>query len=371
MPRRLSTTDISPQKQLFHNQKLNVYPKNLKFEDILFWPENYRTVLAFDILEAQEKKPLSKITLNEITQFLAQRSDLELVDLSSSIERNGIRVPLIVLDDGTLLDGNRRYFACSYLLHDAENRSQPRPKLLDEIPAWVIKSSDIDERMRFKILAEANYVPDHKVEWSLDVKAGVIYDYFQNCRKDGYMSDEAAYAEIKDVFGEEKSDVDAYIESVALTKEFIASASSEKQKNDFREQVQGKFLYFWEFRNKAMRGRAVLDQKIELPKVKKLFFKMIETDRFKNFKQVEPMIRAIRDEYSWDLLISSHGSKIDQVEALYKESKAIRTVEDKIRNFHRWLQQADIKSFTIAAVKLLEELISLASTILKKVKKHV
>lgn len=369
MPIKISTSGIQPQKQLFHNQPLDVYPKKLKFEDIKFWPENYRTVLAFDILEAQKKKLLSEITLSEITEFIVQRPELELIDLAGSIARNGIRVPLIVLDDGTLLDGNRRYFACSHLCHDAKNKNKHRPKLLDEIPAYVIKSSAIDERMRFKILAEANYVPDYKVEWSLDVKAGVIYNYFQNCRKDGRMTDEEAYAEIKDVFGEDRSAVDAYIESVTLTEEFIRSASSDKR-NVFREQVQGKFLYFWEFRNKAMRGRAVLDQEKELPKVKKLFFKMMETDRFKNFKQVEPMIRAVRDEYSWELLISSQGSKIDQVEAIYKEHKAIRSAEDKIRNFLRWLGQAEIQSFTNAAVKLLEELVLLVSSVLKKIKKH-
>ena len=122
MPKKISTKGITPLKQLFHNQRLDVYPTKLKFEDILFWPENFRTVLAFDLLEAQKNKPLRKISLSEITDFLVKRSELELVDLADSIVRNGVRVPLIVLDDGTLLDGNRRYFACSHLLHDTEKK---------------------------------------------------------------------------------------------------------------------------------------------------------------------------------------------------------------------------------------------------------
>jgi ParB/Sulfiredoxin domain len=118
MPQKISTRGIQSQKQLFHNRSLDVYPTEIKFEEIEFWPENYRTVLAFDILEAQKSKRLSRISLEEITDFLAHRDDFELVDLAHSIERNGLRVPLIVLDDGTLLDGNRRYFACSYLLRN-------------------------------------------------------------------------------------------------------------------------------------------------------------------------------------------------------------------------------------------------------------
>jgi len=367
MPQKISTRGIQPQKQLFHNQRLDVYPTEVKFEDIVFWPENCRTILAFDILEAQNGKPLLHIPLDEISDFLAQRPDLQLIDLANSIRRNGVRVPLIVLDDGILLDGNRRYFACSYLRLDAQSKKQPRPEVLDHIPVWVIKSDAIDARTRFKILAEANYVRDFKVEWSLDVKAGVIHDYFQNCRNNNRLTEDETYDEIKDVFGEDKSKADAYIESVSLSQEFITSAPPEK-KNEFRERVQGKFLYFWEFRNKAMRGRAALDPAKELPKVKKLFFKMIETDRFKNFKQVEPMIRAVRDEYSWELLASTQGSKIDQVEAIYKEQKAMRSAEDKLRNFLNWLRQADTQSFSKGAMKLLEELASLVSKLLGRSK---
>ena len=196
----------------------------------------------------------------------------------------------------------------------------------------------------------------------------MIYDYFKKHLKKHPLTKDQVYQEIKDVFGEVKSQVDAYIESIELSDEFVDSAPTGK-KNDFRERVQGKFLYFWEFRNKAMGGgRSALDHAKELSKVKKLFFKMIETDRFKNFKQVEPMIRAVRDEYCWDLLISSQGSKIDQVEAIFKEQKAIRSAEDKIRNFMRWLQHVDIQTFTKAAVKLLEELTLKASKILRKQK---
>ena len=96
MSRKISTSDIQPQKQLFHNQKLNVYPKKIKFEDIKFWPNNSRTELAFDILEAQKNKPIESILDNEITEFLVKRPELELIDLSDSITRNGVRVPLIV-----------------------------------------------------------------------------------------------------------------------------------------------------------------------------------------------------------------------------------------------------------------------------------
>lgn len=365
MAKRIPTRGIKPEIKLFHNQRLKVYPKTLRFEDVVFWPQNQRTILPFDVLEAKKRKPLSKLSLEDITDFLAERPDFELVDLAESISRNGVRVPLIVLDDGTLLDGNRRYFACSYLFYEANSKQLARPSILDQIPALVIKKTSIDRKTRFKILAEANYVKDYKVEWPLDVKAGVIYDYYKHCRKERQMSEKDAYKEIEDVFGEDKAKVDAYIESTRLCLEFINS-TTKSRRNEFREKVQGKFLYFWEFRNKATRGRSALDPNTQLPLVKRLFFKMIETNRFKNFKQVEPMIRAIRDDYSWSLLIESQGSKIDQVEALYKEKKAIRSAEDKLRNFLRWLEQSDVESFNLAATKLLSDLSIRISKILRR-----
>ena len=69
------------------------------------------------------------------------------------------------------------------------------------------------------------------------------------------------------------------------------------------------------------------------------------------------MIKAVRDPYEWKLLIKSNGSKIAQVEAIYKEKKAIRSSEDKVRNFMRWLKdKAEPSLFTKATYVLLKKL---------------
>ncbi len=365
---KIDIKGIKSQRRLFHNVHVDVYPKDVTFEEIQYWPENFRTILDFNILETQKKKAIKDISLEEITDFLVDRYDLHLVELANSIEKNGVRVPLTIIDDGTLLDGNRRYFACSYIFYKAKRKKQAIPDTLMKIPAMVIKAEEVDDRLRQKILAEANFVSDYKVPWTLDVKAKVINGYYQLCINNGLTSQQA-YDEIEDVYGVNKSDVEAYVETVELTEQFIGSAQRERR-NQFRELVQGRFVYFWEFRNKALKGRAPLDTKKELPQVKSLFFKMIETQRFKNMKQVEPMIKAVRDKDLWALLSDSKGSKIDVVEALYKEAKVIKSAEDKIRNFLKWLQtKADLTTFTTAAFKLLEQLVGEASNLLKRRKK--
>lgn len=355
---------IKPEKKLFHNIRLPVYPKTVNFSEIEYWPENLRTELDFDLLEEKTGMDISELSLEEITKFLVGRYELHLEDLAKNIEKNGVRVPLIILSDGTLLDGNRRYFACSYIYHNKTGKQVS--SVLNSIPSWVIKKSQVDDTIKQKILAEANFVNDYKVPWPLKVKAQVIYDYYQLCIKER-LSKEQTYTEIKEVYGEKKSEIVAYIETIQLTKKFIASAPKGKQ-NDYRQHVQDKFLYFWEFRNKSTKGRTALDSK-ELPKVTKLFFKMIATKRFKNFKQVEPMIRSIRDEFTWELLSSSKGSKIDVVEAIIKEERAVRSSEDKVRSFLKWLRnKAEPSSFSNATFMLLRKLASECSRLLKKKK---
>ncbi|MBN1392459.1 MAG: hypothetical protein JW947_06620 [Sedimentisphaerales bacterium] len=360
----IKTTGKS-EKQLFHNEWLNVYPQQIGFKEIKFWPKNHRTELAFDIIEAQKGKSISKLTLAEITDFLTSRSDLKLVPLARSIEKNGVRVPMIVLDDGTLLDGNRRYFACSYISIEAKKQGKPEPDVLSKIPVWAIKTKDISDRTKQKILAEANFVEDFKVPWPLDVKAKIIDDFYKSRIREG-VDKKKVYEEILDVYAVEKDEVDAYLDTIKLTKEFVSSAT-EKSKNKFRQIVQEQFLYFWEFRNKALRGRSPLDPQNELPKVKGLFFEMMQLQRFKNFKQVEPMIKSIRDKHAWGLLASSKGSKIDVIEALFKEEKAVKSAEDKIRNFLTWLRdKANHKRFKNTTFTLLEKLATLCSKLLHK-----
>ena len=347
----IDVTDIEPVERLFHNQKLKTYSKNIRFEEIDYWEENLRTMLAFDMLTERTGKKLSEIPLKEVTKFFSSRDELNIAELANSIEMNGVRVPLIILDDGTLLDGNRRYFACSYIFHEINDNSE----VLNNIPVWVIKSEDVTDIIKYKILAEANFVSDMRIPWTLDVKANLISRYFHELISTG-VSEQEAYLEIKEVYDVNKSTAKAYIETVILTDEYVGRSGDEKElRFSLRNQVLKKFVYFWEFRNKALNGRGQLDDE-ELSKVKPLFFKMIENSLFKSLKQIEPMVRSIRDQYLWEILCRSKGTKIEQVDALFREKKTIRSAEDKVRNFLKWYQNENKEDFTSATLTLLEKL---------------
>lgn len=350
---KIDIAGITAKEKLFHNEKINTYEKNVKFSDIKYWEGNLRTILAFEILEAEKGKKLSDIPRKEITAFLVKRDELKLIELANSIKTNGVRVPLIILDDGTLLDGNRRFFACSYL-NDDPNKTRETEKILSEIPVQIIKKEDIQEKQKNKILAEANYVDDLKVSWSHDVKAKVISDYYKLLISNN-LSEQEAYTEIKDVYSLDKSEVKAYIETIQLTEEYINQTKDKSRKFELREHVLKKFVYFWEFRNKAQHGRSMLDKE-ELLEVKPMLFQMVENSFIKNTKQVESIARAYRDKDLWNLLTESKGAKIDHVHAVIIEEKAIKSAEDKVRNFIRWLGNQDTNKFTKATNILLNQL---------------
>ena len=78
------------------------------------------------------------------------------------------------------------------------------------------------------------------------------------------------------------------------------------------------------------------------------------------------MIRSIRDKEAWNILYKSKGVKIDVVEALIREQKVIRSAEDKVRNFLRWLQmKAEPSSFSKATVKILDKIMNECKKIIK------
>ncbi len=353
---------IRPEKKLFHNEKIPVYSTNVHIDEIFFWPANARNILDFDLLTNQKGKKLDELNEIDIVRFLSKQPRLKLGDLKRSIEKNGVRVPLIILDDGTLLDGNRRYFACKLLQYEYVNANRELPEILQHVPVYVIKNKDIDEIKKEKILAEANFVPDYKVEWTLDVKAKVIREFYEICKKKG-MEDENIFEEIVNVYSVQKRDAKDYIEALKIADKFLNASKNKADELKRRQILQGKFVYFWEFYNKATKSRSALDE-IEFPRVRKLFFEMMLTDKFEKMKQIEPMIRAFRDDYLWELLIESKGSKIDLVEALYMEKKALKSIEDKIRNFSKWVTKLSSAELTKSARKLLQDLIQEIKNIL-------
>lgn len=355
------TDDIEPQRKLFHNEWINVYPTNLPLDRIKFWKENNRTIFTFERLCRLKGKELDNLSVEEITQFIAEQDIHKLQVLTDSISRNGVQVPLIIRDDGKLLDGNRRYFACQWLDKWCKNHHKPVPATLDNIPVFVIRKEDLSQTLELKILAEANFIPDLKVSWPLDAQARAVEAYYQELRQKN-VDHEAAIVEAVGVFGINRSRVIDFLDTLKLTKEFIHEGTDEDDQIQRHVIVEERFVYFWEFVNKAMKGRGAFDDPMELAEVRNMFFELIGQGRdtpIKNVKQVEPLVQAKRDKTAWAMLTESKGAKLSVVVSMVNEKKEVRKSEDKIRVFLAWLK--DEKELTPSAKLYLQEVATLAA----------
>jgi hypothetical protein len=351
----IPTKGIKPVAKIFHNESIPVYPMTLPFSEVQFWADNARTWLAFDLLKKKENnRAVTEIELRKVTYFLAERPEFDIPRLARSIDANGVRVPLILRDNHRLLDGNRRFFACSFLHFEAEKRGQKDPGNLSIIPTDLVRGADLTDALEAKIIAEANFVRDLRIPWPVEVKARVISEYFR--RVEGQRGAEVAYKEIKEIYSLNRKEVDEYVETLDICQEFIGSA---KDKEKAREQVQENFVYFWEFRNKSSFKRGALSP-AERKKVKILFFGMMGLGRFRNIKQIEPMIRAVRLEKVWDMIASSEGLKMEEASAIYHELKSVRSIEDKLRSFWAWLDNVPDEAISDNARDWLEMVSELA-----------
>lgn len=362
---KIATPNRKAEKKRFHNEWINVYPTHLPLKAIYFWKDNNRTIFTFERLcRLKGKEKLEDISLEDITQFVAEQDVHKIETLADSITRNGVQVPLIIRDDGRLLDGNRRYFACQWLKMISEKRHVDPPEYLSQIPVQVIRKSDLDkkETLERKILAEANFIPDLKIPWPLDTQARAVDEYYRQYKQKNKVTHEAAIIEVTSVFGVSTQRANDLMESLTLTKEFIKEGGeSEDEKMRRRAIVEEKFVYFWEFRNKAMKGRGAYEDADDLDEVKKMFFQMMAKgpdNPIKNVKQVEPLVQAKRDPTAWEILKESKGQKVNLVVSVMNEKKEVRKSEDKIRLFLSWLKDAD--DLTPKAREYLSELSELA-----------
>jgi hypothetical protein len=358
----IPTPDSKAQRKLFHNQWINVYPTTLPLDKIHFWKENNRTIFTFDQLCRLKAKTLDELSLDEITRFVAERDIHKLQTLADSIGRNGVQVPLIIRDDGKLLDGNRRFFACHWHRMQCEASNERLSKELSEIPALIIRKRDLKDTLELKILAEANFIPDLKVPWPLDAQARAVDEYYSNIRKEKRLDHDTALSEVVSVFGITRQRASDLLDTLELTNAFIAEGDTKAEKSRRREIVEEKFVYLWEFRNKAMKGRGALDPETELGEVREMFFQLMAKGRdnpIKNVKQIEPLVQARRDRTAWRILKDSKGMKLSVVVSIINEKKEVRKAEDKIRLFLAWL--TDIRELTPKAKSLLKEVADLAT----------
>lgn len=158
----------------FHNRELPIWVGEVHLDSIRGWIGNPRTELfAEDFRMKFGRDPSDDDMYQLVLNDDDHKEGLRIRELAGSIYRNGVRVPIVLTHEGILLDGNRRYYACSFLVREGSAESER--ERFKRIPALVLPE-DTDADTESAIITEFNFIPDGWLEWPYYVKATRVYE---------------------------------------------------------------------------------------------------------------------------------------------------------------------------------------------------
>lgn len=193
MPARVNTTAPSfmaeePKPLLenrrFHNYNITVWVGDVAIDDIEGWIGNPRTELkAGQFNSRYGRQPTSEEMYQMVLGDDDPKEGLKIRELAGNIYKNGVRVPIVLTYDRRLLDGNRRFYACTFL--SQEGAPKHERQRFKTIPALVLPEGTKKE-IENAIITEFNFASDYREEWPYYVKAMKVYEDYseKNLDKD-------------------------------------------------------------------------------------------------------------------------------------------------------------------------------------------
>lgn len=349
----------------FHHRRVDGWSGYVKTTDILGWVNNVR----IDLFVQKWKRDHYGVdpTNEEILNWMITdpNREFKLQDLGESIVKNGVRQQIVIKADGTLLDGNRRYFASLFRLREAQKSGDTvSEQMVTHLPAFVLTPT-CSEADYDAVLVEENFVDDCRRQWPNFIKAQRVFESFKDLANRGH-SRSAAISSIVENFGTPKTQVERWIKMMNHIEEFHlfhASEDSEEGKNakdeyDIKWKSQEYFEYFDELtKNDVVKA---LDNDSEMRD--KVFERLFDDD-FINFKQIRslPAISSdVRAREKFMLLEGQDAVKqaIDWVSVVGLTKKAMQ-VNDRIIGFAKFLGSLtanDIDRLDLPAMEALQDI---------------
>lgn len=319
---------------VFHKTTLLGWSGMVKINKIHGWASNRR----IDIFRIKTESEFGRVpTDEEISDFMLSEPDFQIRELARSILYNGVRVPLILDWDGTLLDGNRRYVATQRAI-----KNNPWVKnTLENIPAWVLVE-DISAEEKQKVLVECNFLSDYKVDWPNYVKASTIFEDYNAGLE---------YEVLSERYGLPKTKIRTWIRVMDLIQEFLSfyDHSSEALRVAYEH-----FPWFEEAHNKY---RAKLDAD---PDFKEQFFVWMTEEKFKSLLQIRRLGEIRDNEEAWQIIRSDNKDAVEasihivQGEKLPSIVNGEKKVQKIIKQLEKLTEQeiASINSGTLLELRL-------------------
>ena len=201
--------------------------------------------------------------------------------LGEDVKLNGVREPLVVTWDGTLLDGNRRKFAVMWALTKG-GADHTHRQLLSRIPIRVLPDSTTADAKQ-SILIQENYAPSMKKEWPPVVTNRTIHKKYQElCDQYPKWTDLQIRQELHKEYPRfNTTNLRDRIEAWNLIEKFKAEYIDDMSEDDLDRLINTSFNYFYQavstYRNKSV---------FKIPEFEELLFKGMRHELFPSFASV-------------------------------------------------------------------------------------
>ena len=249
-------------------------------------------------------------------------------DLGEDVKRNGVREPIIVTWDATLIDGNRRKFAVMWAISSKGGASPEQQHRLGRIPMFVLPeaASDSDKR---SIIIQENYAASLKREWPQVVTNGRIYRRFQE------LSNQFPSEQELDIrrrvqrefprFG--VTDIRDRISTWNLIEEFKVDYGDDTNEDDLADKINKSFQYFRQA-NDTFRNKNVFTQ----PEFKELLFSGIQENLFPSFASVRRLEEIYRNPQAKEIFLGGEGLQGTALRSNFDRATAEAGREEATRN---------------------------------------
>ena len=299
----------------FNGVPVNMREGFVSIEALRLWDRNPRSTLhteEFSELNngrTPDNDELYKLVTGQIQlPGSGKRDPFSLRPLARSIARKGVERAIIGTDEGTILDGNRRWAASMLVIEDREFSAEEKERAR-WVRVWKLDADATRDQIEAVVVA-LNFEPDLKEPWPEYVKARRVTTLYDDlCERKGERLSSAGRREIRrevaKQFAITMQEVTRYVNMVRWAEDFQDyHADQGEESGKVRHRTNEIFQWFYEI--DAGRGHEKLRTHIEADENVRAITYDLMYDVLDSGAQVRALHKVVPDPDAWALVLKAH-----------------------------------------------------------------
>ena len=362
-PKFLKNVWPQPILRHYHGKPVQLWRGEVHVSKVFGWAANPRISLEIERWCAKQGGvEVKDITQDQLYALMRDTKEVNLADLRKDIVKNGLREPIVLSFNGTLIDGNRRFFAIQAAVEPLPAKDPLRARL-EDIPAFVMMQNATDKEQQL-VLVEENFSQSLKEEWPFLVKARIIKEAFD---KSTASNDSDKKKEVALTYGWQVSAVTKTLkiwDIITEFKTFVAVGRDEGglglTEMEAEQITQEKYHLF----NEASTAPGLAQALLNNSSFAEDFYRWMAEGKYRNWQEVRVAYQAWQDSEARDAMIKGGSNAGKDARAIVDyNSRVIRegsNVASKVEAFLKFLQGlkfGQIDEMSLESVGKIEKLL--------------